>query len=512
MLFRSVAAVIWRVENIPSRWPFTSQVIDIAFFSAVIFFTSGPGSPFNVYFVFASLCGALRWQVRGTLITAATTLAVFMLFGIYFGFIDEDPAFPLRAFIIRGVYLIVLAVLIAYVAIYHQRMLRDMWLLANWPTSTPTHEGGLEPTVRQMLGHAESLFGVPAAALAWREPRSETLCLATWRRDSWSYARTPAGPPLVHPDLATRAFIVPGRRSDRTLVQSARDTLVLGAWNGEALTAEFGRRVGGERVLVVPVRGELASGQLFLLEKPDLALDDILVAEIMASVIAGRLDAHYFDEQLQENAAVEERIRLGRDLHDGVLQSFTGIALKLAAIRGWMTRDPELAAKEIEQLQRVLAGEQRELRFFIQDLKPSSSPQRVNLNERLVDLAARVEREWDLSVDLTVDVPASMPDRFARDVYHIVREALVNAARHGAASSASVRVKAESPDELSLSVVDDGHGFTFSGRYSAADLARAGIGPKTLRERVESLHGSLTLESGPGGAALHIVLPRAEAA
>ena len=139
--------------------------------------------------------------------------------------------------------------------------------------------------------------------------------------------------------------------------------------------------------------------------------------------------------------------------------------------------------------------------------KPAAAPNLRSLPERLQALVARVEREWDLEVQMDVDVPPEMARRFTQDIYHLVREALTNAARHGFASSATVRVVADPADGFRVSIVDDGKGFAFSGTYTGEQLASMGMGPLTLRERVHALNGSLTLESGPSGASVHIRLP-----
>jgi signal transduction histidine kinase len=130
---------------------------------------------------------------------------------------------------------------------------------------------------------------------------------------------------------------------------------------------------------------------------------------------------------------------------------------------------------------------------------------------RLRELAERMEREWDLRVHLQIDAPDPLPAAVSRDVYHIIREALVNAARHGAASGAKVTLTAASQETVAVSIADNGRGFAFSGRYSAEELTQLNLGPKTLRERVLAMNGSLTLQSGPGGAALHVVLPSVHA-
>jgi signal transduction histidine kinase len=250
------------------------------------------------------------------------------------------------------------------------------------------------------------------------------------------------------------------------------------------------------------------------LDKADPTLDDLVLAEIVTGVIAARLDAYCLTEQLRQASATEERIRLARDLHDGALQSFTGVALRLATIRRLMDSDRAAAVSALEDAQRMLASEQRDLRFLIQELKPAAaSSESAGLEARLDDLAQRMEREWDLRVDLCLEgLSNRLPAALCRDVYHIVREALVNAARHGSASAARVTVSPAGADALTVSIADNGRGFPFTGRYSAEALARLNLGPKNLRERVRAMNGSLVLESYPTGAALDVILPVGAAA
>jgi len=226
------------------------------------------------------------------------------------------------------------------------------------------------------------------------------------------------------------------------------------------------------------------------------------------------LDAYYMTEQLRQTSATEERIRLARDLDDGVLQSFTDIALRLAAIRRMMDSDRGAAISALEDAQRMLASEQRDLRFFIQELKPAAAPsESAPLEARLDELAQRMEREWDLRVELWLDGQSNrLPVSLCRDIYHIVREALVNAARHGSASLARVTVGPAGADAITVAIADNGRGFPFTGRYSAEELAKLNLGPKNLRERVRAMNGSMVLESGPAGAELHVILPLGAAA
>jgi signal transduction histidine kinase len=264
----------------------------------------------------------------------------------------------------------------------------------------------------------------------------------------------------------------------------------------------------------------LGIGFYLLLAEPGVDLYHLAVRGlylILIAVLLAYMGSH--EEQTRreisllgsEAVAAEERIRLARDLHDGVLQSLTGIGLRLAAVRSLLDKDPRAAREGLESVQRLLTVEQRDLRFFIQELKPSPRPAgEVSLAFRVTELAHRIELEWGLRAELRIEgLEEPIPESLARQVYQVVREALVNAARHGEASLVRVEMRLAG-DRLLITVADDGRGFPFQGRLSHADLAAGGRGPRNLFERVSSLGGTLELESGAGGARLEIDLPCCE--
>lgn len=506
----AAAVLVWRVEIVSHRWSLATHATDLTCFSLFIFFTEGPASPFTVYFVFALLSATLRWRARGAFWTAVVVITAFIGLGIYFGLVLADGAFDLRAFIIRGVYLLVLAVLLRYVGAEDQRTLTEMWGLATWPQAMHEDTG---PLARDLLGHAAQLLAAPRLVLAWVEEESPWWQIAIRDEGAWHLDRLPAERTIVHPALIDRAFLRSGGPGSRTLVQ-VPEAPELSAWPGDPIEADLGARIGPGAVVSVPLQGGSFSGRLFVLGKDDVTFDDLVLAEIVAGVVAGKLDTFFLTEELRQTAATEERIRVARDLHDGVLQSFTGIALRLPPILRLMQTDVAAAARALEDVQRVLASEQRELRFLIQELKPSAAPPaELPLVRRLGELAQLMEREWDLSVDLRIAGGAQLSPALSREVYHIVREALVNAARHGTASQARVDIGPAGGDALVVSIGDNGRGFPFSGRYSGEDLARLKLGPKTLQERVRAIQGaSLTLDSAPSGAELVVVLPLDQAA
>jgi len=168
---------------------------------------------------------------------------------------------------------------------------------------------------------------------------------------------------------------------------------------------------------------------------------------------------------------------------------------------------------ELEELQETILQAQRDLRFFIEELRPKEGgPVLSDLHARLAELEARSEREWGLEVEVDASgFGTALPELLVREVYHLIREAVVNARRHGEATLVRVSVRSGA-EEISLAVEDDGRGFPFHGEFTAEDLAGLRAGPRSLRERAAALGGRLRVVSSESGARIEIVLPMPEEA
>jgi PAS domain S-box-containing protein len=215
-------------------------------------------------------------------------------------------------------------------------------------------------------------------------------------------------------------------------------------------------------------------------------------------------------QRLQHLAATRERTRLARDLHDSVLQSLAVAGLNLeAAIQG-LKVDPEVAREQLRGVQDLIVREQRELRSFIEELKLATLvPGEIDFKfgYLLQQLAKTVEQQWHLRVELKMDgFDAEVPAVLAREIYQIIREGLINAARHSHASVVEVDLQAD--DQIvRVTVSDNGRGFPFRGHYDDAALTSTGLGPAIIKSRVASLGGTLNIDSSESGARLEVTLP-----
>jgi signal transduction histidine kinase len=281
-------------------------------------------------------------------------------------------------------------------------------------------------------------------------------------------------------------------------------------WQGEPVSRNLVERFAMNSLLSVSVLGENLKGRLFFLDKASPTSDDIILADVVAGQAAASMDHFYFLQRLQQLAVREERMRLANDLHDGVLQSLTATGLQLQAALQVLDANPAAVRVQLGALQDLIFQEQRDLRSFVDELKLTNLPSSetdFKVGQLLGELAKRLERQWGFHVELTVTgSDAQVQAAMGREIYRVVREALVNAARHSQGSMARAQVEVED-QQVSISVCDDGVGFPFRGRFDEAALTALGIGPSMLKSRIASLAGSLIIHSGESGARLEITLP-----
>lgn len=505
----TVAAVVWLANAPLPRLGLATHVLDISLFCFLTYLTEGGTSPFFTYFMFSIVGATLRWHLRGALWTAAVALVAFNGIGVYASEVMNDPAFEEARYVIRSVYLAVMAGLLGYLGAYEDRRRREMSALAGWPWASAREQVIPQP---EILQSAARVLGTPRVLLAWEEPDEPWLHLATWGAGefrSWREAPETFHPIVAEP-LAREAFLSKDVRAAVPVVLG-RSPAERRGWHGTPVHPALQQRFGISSVLCVPLHGECLDGHLFALDKRRMTGDDLLLGEVVAHQVVSSMDQSMLLRRLRQGAAAEERIRLSRDLHDGVLQSLTGAALQLQTVQRLWEAEPRDARDRVGAVQRLIADEQRNLRGFIRDsqLAPSGlTTGTEGLHAGLQDLVHRIQTLWGLHVTLELEHLADQSsDALAYDLCLIVQEALVNAARHAAASEVQVAVASEN-GQLHVLVTDNGRGFPFVGEYDHHTLVSLGLGPVMLKERVKSLGGSIGIRSTPAGARLDIRIPR----
>lgn len=220
--------------------------------------------------------------------------------------------------------------------------------------------------------------------------------------------------------------------------------------------------------------------------------------------LAGKLSAA---QKAAEKAREEENHRIAADFHDGPLQSFISLQMRLEILRKLFERDTSAGMQDLKQLQALAQSQVRDLRTFLHSMRPVDIDG-GNLVTTLRRTAESFQKESGIPVTFVgTDNPMGLPPETAMEVLQILREALHNVQKH--ASATRVAVAMEKSDRcLEISVDDNGHGFNFAGSYSLEELELLRLGPASLKRRARSLNADMVLESRPGrGAGIKFRLP-----
>ncbi len=198
----------------------------------------------------------------------------------------------------------------------------------------------------------------------------------------------------------------------------------------------------------------------------------------------------------------EEKIRLGHDLHDGIIQSLYAVGLTLESVRALIASEPAEADRRLAQSLDALNATIRDVRSYITGLTPDAL-RRGGFAHGLDTLLEEIRAGRDVRFDVKIDdhAAAHLSAEQVIDALQISREAVSNALRHGGASLVTVRVH-EGGDEVCLLVQDNGTGFD-----SAAPRA-GGHGLANIRARADRLGATVRFTSKPGeGTRVVITLP-----
>lgn len=208
-----------------------------------------------------------------------------------------------------------------------------------------------------------------------------------------------------------------------------------------------------------------------------------------------------------QQAREAERERIAADFHDGPLQSFIAIQMRLEIVRKMMERNVEAGMEELRQLREICDRQVTEVRTFVRSMRPVELDG-AGLAAALRSTVGFFQKDSGIPTTFRADLSAMHDDIDATiDIVQIVREALNNLRKHSSASRAAVSLS-RTEGQLLIDLEDDGTGYPFAGAFSLEELEMLRLGPQSIMRRVRSLHGDLTLLSRPGrGSELHIRLP-----
>jgi signal transduction histidine kinase len=496
-----VAFYVYRRTWLKPPHEFIVYAVDVAVIAFVMVLTEGDTSPFFVFFTFILVAAMLRWSWRGV---AWMAVAVFVVFGFVTLLFDEK--IDVLRVVIRCIYLGILATMLGFIAAHQARVRAELARLTG-PQLSFSHS---DTPIAELLAYAAGVFQAPRALLLWSDPEEPWIYVATHNTGGCKIERTsPDQLQPVNETLAASTFLCSDVAVAKDSILLQRDQ-TLETWQGEPLTAGFRIRNGIAAVVSAPLPGEGYEGRIFILDPPGLNSDQLLVVQVVAEQISSQFELHSVIRNLQQTSANEERIRLARDLHDGVLQLLAGAGLQLQSMRRLVTGDNTALGKQIDDLQISIASQQRVLRDFIGQLKPVGAGEIErfeNLSTSLATIVRILEHQWQVQIRWSVEpAGAQLPAATLAHVRYLVAEAIANARRHGGATCITLSAVAHST-RIELMIVDNGRGLPLEGRWRIRELMALNLGPVMLRERVSAAGGDVTITSDAHGTALSISIP-----
>ena len=352
----------------------------------------------------------------------------------------------------------------------------------------------LEEILNKTLALLMAHFKVEAGEIFLKEEDGETLRLVLHRGEAaeafWTRNRFKIGEGMVGQAAQTLQPVFSNHLDRDT--QGTRQAVV---------------EAGFKQIACIPLtaRGEVV-GVLTIATRSRKAISKSEL-QLLVSVSAGAgtaIENARLHSNVRRMAVLEERDRIGMDLHDGTIQSIYGVGLALENARLLLRENPKFAEDRLQKAMEDLNHTIRDIRSYILDLRP-----RQLQGESLIEGLGRLVSEFrqNTKVEVSLAGPkepfSDLPQMHAMSLFHICQEALANIAKHAKASKVTIDVWATS-DRILLEVSDDGQGFEID-----ITSKTVGHGLANMQTRVQNVGGDVDITSASGeGTSILAWVPR----
>jgi signal transduction histidine kinase len=525
-----ILMLLRRRQQSTEAFRFMVHAGDIVWPAVISIFAEGPRTPFFLFFFFALAAAAYRWGLWETLGTAIAEVVLLWIESLVVLHVWPQGSLPLRALtglhintrdsqperlFMLSIYLIVMGLLLGYLA-EQQKHLRAEKAVVTGILSKVRVAAGLTGTMEQIFHELMSMYGASRLLVASQEIHSKRVF----------------GGELNKPDGSAAAefrWLESGLRDAKTYLDDFPGDVCYASVDGDRWTTlaldQSGHAVPvanlapisqlrqaqpfDSLVTVAFLFGSEWRGRVFLFNPSwrGEKQEELRFLLDMVRQIGPAVYNVYLLHRLRRRASAAERARFARELHDGAVQSLIAVEMQVDVLRRQVEANRPIGG-ELGRIQSLLREEVLKLRELMQQMKAID----VDAQRLLVvlkDTVERFQRETGINARFVTDLDElDMPQRVCREILRIVQEGLVNVRKHSGARHALVRL-ASSKDKWSLTVEDDGKGFSFEGRYNQKQMDEAGKGPMIIKERVGLIAGELTVESNPGqGTRLEVTVPR----
>jgi two-component system nitrate/nitrite sensor histidine kinase NarX len=254
-----------------------------------------------------------------------------------------------------------------------------------------------------------------------------------------------------------------------------------------AVTALFGY---ARSLLMVPLKARDRTIGFLRIDSDEpnrYSLQDAQLAWALATQAAVAIENARLYDQARELAALEERQRLARELHDSVTQTLYATAMVGELLPRTWERDPGEGRRSLASLQEMTRTALAEMRTLLLELRPAALLQ-SSLGDLLRQLAEALRSRSEAPIDVEVEGSADLPPDVQVTLYRVAQEVLGNVVRHAAASTVHLALRC-SQGLAELSIRDDGRGF------DPASITPDRLGITVMRERLAAIGAALSIDS-----------------
>jgi len=462
----SITLLMLAVRRRSTVPPTVAYWADVGWDILLIGSSKGTNSIFFFFLFFAILVAS--FQSGFTAGMRVTLVATVLFTGIGFAMAPDEPEFELHGFLLRPTSLSVLGYMIACwggaETMFRRRLalLKDISLLAN-------PRFGVDRTFGALMERLRAFYEADMCMLVMAEPPPGSYTLRRVSRQ--------------HPDTDGRAEVITAEVARVLLALPADQAQVSGSisrlwgWFGavkrvqayDVMTQErlpeplqdMRELLAAEAYITVPVRYRGATvGRLYLTavhRYPFEASDVDFLLQVLVHTMP-TIDNIRLVDRLASDAAEEERRRIGRDLHDSVIQPYIGLQMGLAAVQKKLATQSHAVPEDMEHLLALTNAGIADLRHYMGELRENGARDSGLLPGGLLPAVQRFTKKFAEATGIAVHVEATttlpVHDRLAAEVFQMVAEGLSNVRRHTRSAQATVTL-ACGDQHLRLSIAND---------------------------------------------------------
>ena len=408
--------------------------LDVLWYTLIVFFTGGNGNLFFLFFFFAILTASFHWGFEEG---ARITLASAGLFAA--GSLLAASQAELSRLLLRTTFLLALGYMIAYwggsavAQKRHLALLRDVSQLSN-------PRFGVDHTIASVLEKTRLFFKARSCILVMGEPESTAWTLRTAMEHG---AGLSSGATRISDDAAAPLLAFPseqlvlftpqwwpgpglGRRGGTRVLEHGA-----ARWLGRADDAGRGlaELLEARSFISAPLPLRNGKGRIYVASSTGFSKTDALFLSHIAAQAFPVIENIELLDRLASQAALRERQKIARDLHDTTIQPYIGLRHGLSALRHKAAPDNPL----VEDLDRLLSMATQvigDLRRYARSFKHGLVQSEPELLVALRRQAAQIKEFYGIDIVLTVAGELDMSDRLAAEVFQIVNEGMSNIRKH----------------------------------------------------------------------------------